>query len=71
MDGLSSQVAIEEFLKQGVHNRVATRAAWPTGNLLVIDGEGVSRSHPTGVLTELTEEDLDANDWMLNEDEFL
>jgi hypothetical protein len=71
MDGLTSQTAIEEFLKQGVHSRVAKRAVWPTGNTLVVDGEDVVRLNADGTMTELTDEDLDATDWALNEHEFL
>ena len=71
MDGLTSQVAIEEFLKQGVHNRVVRRSFWPAGNLLVMNGDDVFRLHGDGVMTELTDEDLRATDWTLNEHEFL
>ena len=71
MDGLTSQVAIEEFLKQGVHSRVAKRAVWPTGNTLVQDGEDVLRLNTDRRMTELSDEDLDATDWTLNEHEFL
>lgn len=71
MDGLTSQTAIEEFLKQGVHNRVVRRRSWPVGNLLAMDGEEVFRLHLDGTMTELSGEDLDATDWALDEHEFL
>ena len=71
MDGLSSEVAIDEFLKQGVHNRVARRSAWSIGSLLTTAGEEVFRLDSDGVMTELTNEDLSATDWTLNEHEFL
>ena len=71
MNGLTSQVAIEEFLKQGVHNRVAKRAIWPDGNTLVIDGDDVLRLNTDGTMTELSTEDLNATDWAINEHEFL
>lgn len=71
MNGLTSEVAIEEFLKQGVHNRVAKRAIWPEGNTLVQVGEDVFRLNADGTTSELTDEDLEATDWALNEHEFL
>lgn len=72
MDGLTSQVAIEEFLKQGVaHSRKVWRRAWPLGNLLVEKDGSVARMDREGILTELTEEDLNAIDWTLDEHEFL
>lgn len=71
MDQLTSEVAIEEFLKQGVHNRIVRRPMWPVGDLLAIDGEGVARLSTDGALYELTGEDLDATDWIIDETEFL
>ena len=64
-------MAIEEFLKQGVHNRVAARAGWPVGTLLVQNGEGVAKVDLTGIVYDLSDADLDATDWTLNEHEFL
>ncbi len=71
MDGLTSQTAIEEFVKQGIHSRAAKRASWPAGNILFLNGEDVLRLNSDGTLTELSDEDLDATDWTLNEHEFL
>lgn len=71
MTGLSSQTAIEEFVKQGVHNRIVKRAIWPEGNLLVLDGNDVLRLNTDGSMSELTTMDLDATDWILDEGEFL
>ena len=71
MDGLTSQTVIEEFLKQGVHNRVAKRAGWPAGNTLVLNGEDVLRLNTDGTMSELSDEDLGASDWALDEHEFL
>jgi len=71
MDGLTSQTAIEEFLKQGVHTRIVRRASWPIDSVLIADGEGVLRTHPTGDTSELSDEDLAAEDWTLDEGEFL
>ena len=71
MTGLSSQTAIEEFVKQGVHNRIVKRAIWPAGNMLVLDGNDVYRLNTEGTMSERTDEDLDATDWFLDEGEFL
>lgn len=71
MTGLTSQAAIEEFLKQGVHNRIVKRAIWPSGNYLVLDGNDVLRANTEGTHSELTPQDLEATDWTLDEEEFL
>ena len=71
MTGLTSQDAIEEFLKQGIHNRIVKRAVWPEGNMLVLNENDVFRKNTEGTESELTSEDLAATDWTLDENELL
>ena len=71
MDGLTSQTAIEEFLKQGVHDRIVRRSSWPMGMVLVLDGEDVLGLDSLGNQFELSSEDLAGTDWAINEREFL
>ena len=71
MTGLTSQDAIQEFLNQGVHNRIVKRSIWPRGNVLVMDENDVFRRNTEGTMSELTNEDLAATDWTLDEGEFL
>lgn len=65
MEGVSSEVAIEEFKNRGNKDLHVFREAWPAHHRITEHTFGVCRADSLLYYHPLTDDDLTASDWIV------